>query len=85
MSALYETAASWAAQGWRIEALTPTAAVLTSGHRPGARFHLLNAAATVMTCGFWVVGWIALTVLRHRARRVMITVDGDDRPTVVTL
>lgn len=85
MSALYETAASWAAQGWRIEALTPTAAVLTSGHRPGARFHLLNAAATVFTCGFWAIGWIALTVLRRRPRRVMITVDAADHPTVVSL
>ena len=85
MSALYETAASWAAQGWRIEALTPTAAVLASGRRPSARFHLLNAAATVMTCGFWVVGWIALTVLRHRVRRVMITIDASGRPTVVNL
>ena len=81
---VYETAALWAAQGWRIEALTPTAAVLVSERRASKRFHLLNAVACLFTCGAWVFGWIALWALR-RPRRVMITVDDAGTPTIVNL
>jgi uncharacterized membrane protein YjdF len=84
---VYEAVAAQSAQGWRVETLTPTAAVLVGGVAASRRFHLVNAALTLMTCGFWLPVWaVATLVRRRRAReRRLITVDDAGRLSIVAL
>jgi|SRR5262252_8900202 len=55
-------------QGWRVESLTTTQAVLVKGKRPN---HLLHLLLTVFTAGLWLPGWIVVAVASGEKRRVI--------------
>ncbi|WP_082973795.1 DUF2510 domain-containing protein [Mycobacterium sp. E1386] len=60
------------ARGGRVEARTPTSAVVVTG-RPVN--HVLHLLVTVLLCGLWLPVWIILAIAGGE-KRTMVSVDG---------
>lgn len=78
---LAATITSWARDGWRVESVIGSTAILAKGHRARQGGHFVM---TVLTLGLWLAVWIVADVA-GRVRRVQISVDPTGRVEVITL
>lgn len=72
--------ARYMASGARVESQNQEMAVVVTGQPTSNKESAIHLVVTIFTAGLWALVWIPMEVVRNaRARRIVITADGEQR------
>lgn len=73
-AALDARVAQWIRAGYRVEAQSPTQAVMVTGRRPN---HVLHIILSVLTLGLWLIVWFLVACFSGEKRKtISVAADG---------